>query len=120
MCHSYVAIILFSATLTNIAKYPDAMLRPKRATIATKKIFPIINFAHQSLFSQNTSSIKAIYPREDPPLLEFSSKAEHGLDSNAEEDHPDAGDSELGPGVQNPGVEQEDNAHVLWVAAALK
>ena len=83
-------------------------------------MFTLIVVAHQSLFSQNTSSIQSIYPREDPPLLEFSSKAEHGLDSNAEEDHPDAGNSEFGPAVQDPGVEQEDNAHVLWVAAALK
>ena len=104
-----------------MAKYPDAMFRPKRATIATKNTFSrSYLMLIRPFYRKNTPSIKSIDPRKDPPLLELSSKTEHGLDSNAKKDHPDAGDGELGPRVQDPGVEQEDNTHVLRVTTALK
>ena len=89
-----------------MAKYPDAMFRPKRATIATKSTFSRSYLKLiRPLYRKNTPSIKSIDPWKDPPLLELSSETEHSLDSNAEKNHPDASDGKLGPRVQDPGVE---------------
>ena len=88
--------------------------------MATKNDSSVIIYSSSFLIFLITPSIQSIDPRKYSSLLELSSEAEHGLDPNPEEDHPDAGDGELGPGVQDPRVEQKDHAHVLRVSAALK
>ena len=74
---------------------------------------------HSTISLGRTSSGDSTHPDQDSPLLKFSPDAEHGLDTDAEEDDPDAANDELGPGVEGPGVEEEDDAGVSAVATRL-
>ena len=67
----------------------------------------------------STSSSDSTDPEQYPPLLKFPPDAEHGLYTDAEEDHPDTAHHELGPGVQGPGPEEKDDAGVSTVPTCL-
>ena len=52
-------------------------------------------------------------------MVGHSPEAEHGLDADTEEHDAQAGEDELGPGVEHPAAEQQDHAHVPSIAAGL-
>ena len=66
-----------------------------------------------------TSPGTSAYSDHNSSLLKFPSEAEHGLNTNPEQDDSNAAHDELCPGVQGPGSEQEDHAGVPTVTTCL-